>query len=388
MAGSPETRTPREVGHLVVASVGRVERCDDQPGVRLLDAAGLPVSDVDAFLRTLAACDATPATLYSYASALLRWWRFLTAIGVDWDRVSRVEVRDFVLWLRATPTRPGGSSYAPSTINHNLAVLRSFYDERMTAGVGPVVNPVPSATARDGDRPHSHHNPMEPFRTHRRAPLRQRSPQVTSRGLGDRAFDELFAAMSCDRDRALLAFYVSTAARASELLGLTVDRVDVAGQMIGVYRKGTGRLQWLPASTDAFVWWRLYDGRLVRPAGERAVWLTRRSPVVALTYPAMRRVLQRANDRLGTGWTLHDLRHTAAHRMIKDPAVSLTDVQWVLGHAHLSTTAIYLRPDEDEVIGRVRDHHHRTEMPAIVGPSGAYRVEVLETLLGDAVRAR
>jgi site-specific recombinase XerD len=158
--------------------------------------------------------------------------------------------------------------------------------------------------------------------------------------------------------------------------------------MIGVHRKGTGRLQWLPASTDAFVWWRLYDGRLARPAGERAVWLTRRSPVVALTYPAMRRVLQRANERLGTGWTLHDLRHTAAHRMIKDPAVSLTDVQWVLGHAHLSTTAIYLRPDEDEVIGRVRDHHHRTELPAIIGPSGAYRAEVLETLLGDAGRAR
>jgi len=387
VAGAPETQGPREVTRLVVASVGRVERCDDQPGVRLLDAAGVPVSDVDAFLRTLAACDATPATLYSYASALLRWWRFLTAIDVEWDRVSRVEVRDFVLWLRATPTRSGGSVYAAATINHNLAVLRSFYDERATAGVGPIVNPVPSALARNGDRPHAHHNPMEPFRTHRRAPLRQRSAVVGSRGLGDRAFDELFAAMGCDRDRALLAFYVSTGARASELLGLTVDRVDVAAQMIGVHRKGTGRLQWLPASTDAFVWWRLYDARVRRPVGEPAVWLTRRAPVVALRYPAMRRVLQRANDGLGTGWTLHDLRHTAAHRMIKDPAVSLTDVQWVLGHAQLSTTAIYLRPDDDEVIGRVRDHHHQADRPPLVVPSGSYRAEVLETLLGSAGRA-
>lgn len=183
MAAAPETRAPREVTRLLVGSVGRVECCDSQPGVRLLDAAGLPVRDVDAFLRTLAACDATPATLYSYASALLRWWRFLTAIEVEWDRVSRVDVRDFVLWLRTTPTRSGGSAYAAATINHNLAVLRSFYDERMTAGVGPVVNPVPAATARAGDRLHAHHNPMEPFRTHRRAPLRQRSPQVGSRGL-------------------------------------------------------------------------------------------------------------------------------------------------------------------------------------------------------------
>jgi site-specific recombinase XerD len=101
----------------------------------------------------------------------------------------------------------------------------------------------------------------------------------------------------------------------------------------------------------------------------------------------MRRVLQRANDGLGTGWTLHDLRHTAAHRMIKDPAVSLTDVQWVLGHAQLSTTAIYLRPDDDEVIGRVRDHHHQADRPPLVVPSGSYRAEVLETLLGSAGRA-
>jgi hypothetical protein len=34
-----------------------------------------------------------------------------------------------------------------------------------------------------------------------------------------------------------------------------------------------------------------------------------------LTYAALRRTLQRANARLGTNWTLHDLRHTAAMRM-------------------------------------------------------------------------
>jgi hypothetical protein len=41
---------------------------------------------------------------------------------------------------------------------------------------------------------------------------------------------------------------------------------------------------------------------------------------------------------------LHDLRHTAAYRMARDPQLPLTDVQWVLGHAHLSTTQLYLTP--------------------------------------------
>lgn len=385
---------PRDVTRLVVWRVGWLQRCSSPPGVRVLDAIGEPVGPVDGFLLTLSAGDAPSTTLHSYASALLRWWRFLAAIDVDWDRVSRVEVRDFVLWLRLPTSSTlrhrgdvargpsAGSGYAPATINHNLAVLRSFYDERLSAGQGPVINPVPTATGHGGQRLGAHHNPMLAFAPHRRAPLRQKTPTVAPRGLPDREFDALFAAMGCDRDRALLAFYVSTGARASELLGLTTDRVDVSGQLIGVLRKGTGRLQWLPASTDAFVWWRLYEQRVVRPAGQTAVWLTRRAPVRPLTYAAMRRVTQRANGGLGTGWTLHDLRHTAARRMIADPSVSLTDVQWVLGHAHLSTTAIYTRPDEDEVIARMLQHHHTRDQPPTAPPASAYRPEVLQALLG------
>lgn len=383
-----ELQQQRNVSLLVVATIGRVERCYDPPGVRLLDAAGEPVGNVDAFLSSLLASDSTPATLYSYASALLRWWRFLAAISIEWDQVSRIEVRNFVLWLRTAQPRSAGQRYAPATINHNLAVLRSFYDERAASGVGPAINPVPSAVDAGGRRLQAHHNPMEPFGSHRRAPLRQKPSPAGSRGLSDRAFDELFAAMGCDRDRALLAFYVSTGARASELLGLMIDRIDVAAQMIGVHRKGTGRLQWVPASSDSFVWWRLYEARVIRPDGVEAVWLTRRAPIVALSYSAMRRVLQRANDRLGTGWTLHDLRHTAAHRMVKDPAVSLTDVQWVLGHAHLTTTAIYLRPDDDEVIDRMHQHHSRPDRPQPTMPESGYRAEVLDTLLGVAARGR
>ena len=36
-------------------------------------------------------------------------------------------------------------------------------------------------------------------------------------------------------------------------------------------------------------------------------------------------MLNRANDLLGSNWTLHDLRHTVAYRMARDPDLSLTD---------------------------------------------------------------
>ncbi len=170
-----------------------------------------------------------------------------------------------------------------------------------------------------------------------------------------------------------------------------MDRVNPGDQRIGVHRKGSGRLQWLPASADAFVWLRLYEQQTRRPDGERALWLTQRQPVRPLTYSAARRMLQRANESLGTAWTLHDLRHTAAQRMVDDPKMSLSDVQWVLGHAHITTTQLYLRPREEEVVTRVLAHHRdlaeRSAAPPPPPPSppvdsGGYSAEVLAVLFG------
>ncbi len=378
----------REVTGLVVARVGRVASIGAAPGTVLLDATGDPVEEVSEFFATMLACGASFSSLRSYGLALLRWWRFLAAVNVTWQRAGRLEARDFVLWMRLVGPagRPGG--YAPATINHALAVVKMFYSDRIRAGDGPLINPVPDAAHRLGRRSQAHHNPMQPFALGPRAPLRQKMPERIPRHLPDRLFDELFAVLRSDRDRALLAFYVSTGARASELLGVTVDLVNPGDQRIGVRRKGSGRLQWLPASADAFVWLRLYEQQIGRPDGERALWLTRRRPVRPLTYAAARRMLQRANESLGTGWTLHDLRHTAAQRMVEDPNLSLSDVQWVLGHAHITTTQIYLRPREEETVTRVLAHHRdRSERPTPLPPlppldAAGYSAEVLAVLFG------
>lgn len=390
MVEQEQSISAREVTRLVVPGLGRVVAVVESPGTALLDASGEPVAEVSEFFRTMLACGASPGSLRSYGLALLRWWRFLAAVDVPWQRAGRMEVRDFVLWMRLVGPENRAAGYAPATINHALAVLKTFYADRAAAGQGPLVNPVPEAGHRDGRRVQSHHNPMAPFAPGARAPFRQKLPERLPRSLPDYLFDSLFAALGSDRDRALLAFYVSTGARASELLGTTVDLVDPGEQRIGVHRKGSGRLQWLPASADAFVWLRLYEQHADRPDGERSLWLTRRRPIRALTYSATRRMLQRANETLGTQWTLLDLRHTAAQRMIDDPSLSLSDVQWVLGHAHLTTTQLYLRPRVEEVVSKVLEHQRtraekRTAMPTPPDGSG-YRAEVLDVLLGGGSR--
>jgi hypothetical protein len=56
----------------------------------------------------------------------------------------------------------------------------------------------------------------------------------------DAEFNEIFARLPSHRDRALVAFYVSTGARASELLAVTNDGVDPGRQVITVVRKAAG----------------------------------------------------------------------------------------------------------------------------------------------------
>jgi len=359
----------RDLATLVVPQVGQlVAITDPWEPYRLLDPTGTPVAAVSAWFHDLQAAGRSPATLRSYGLDLLRWFRFLWAAGVGWERATRLEARDFCRWLQVAgkPTRPHwraqrqpagvtpmlpstGERYAASVRAHSETVLRSFYDFHRDAGSGPILNPFPLERSRRNRRPHAHHNPMEPYRNERVGLYRPRVPNRIPRSIPDEKFNELFARLPSHRDRALVAFYVSTGARASELLSATQGGVDPGRQVITVIRKGTRHAQELPASTDAFVWLRLYQLELedVLPRGRRQpLWWTLRRPVRPLTYHAVHRMFERVNQRAGSQATLHSLRHTAAYRMAEDPALPLTDVQLVLGHAQLSTTQLYLDSQE------------------------------------------
>ena len=291
-----------------------------------------------------------------------------------------------------------GTKYAPSTRAHSETVLRVFYDFHRDAGTGPMVNPFPLTRARRGGRVNAHHNPMEPFRDERAGLYRPRVARRVPRAIPDELFDRLFAQLGSHRDRALVALWVSTGARAVELLGVRCGDVDPGQQLITVVRKGSRALQQVPASPDAFVWLRLYQSQLdqeLRTGRDDPLWWTLRRPSRPLTYHAARAMFTRAGAALGANWTLHDLRHTAAYRMARDPRLPLTDVQWVLGHVHLSTTQLYLTPLPGDVIAEVIAHHRRRGSVPETAPdracagdagdavaSSGYRPESLDVLFG------
>jgi site-specific recombinase XerC len=272
-------------------------------------------------------------------------------------------------------------------------VLRVFYDFHRDVGTGPMVNPFPLSRDRRGGRANAHHNPMEPYRNDRVGLYRPRVAQRIPRCIPDALFNQVFAELGSHRDRALVALWVSTAARASELLGAHCGDVDPGQQLVSVIRKGSRSIQPLPASPDAFVWLRLYQSEIDQevPTGrDDPLWWTRRRPFRPLNYHAARAMFARASAALGANWTLHDLRHTAAYRMARDPALPLADVQWVLGHAHLSTTQLYLTPMPGDVIAGVLAHHRRRQPLAApdltrggtADMPSSYRRESLDVLFG------
>lgn len=402
----------RDVDAIDLPRWGHVRRTDGIVAWLVFDDGGSAVEPIHRYLTDFVAQGNSDASVRSYAYALLRWWRWLHAVGVGWDRATPAECRDLVLWLRRnlkprrsprtksletagtvnpiTRKRYLDDRYAIRTIRHSNAVVRAFYEYWREIGQGPLVNPVP---LNRRTRPHADLNPSQPFHEEGRIRYNPKLPKRQPHEIPDDQWHRLFEVLRSNRDRALLALVISTATRSNEALGIKLVDLDWGDQRVRVTRKGTRAQQWLPASPEAFVWLRIYISELEAPLDPNApLWQTLRRRdhgtglrLQPLTYDALRKVLTRANDALGTNWTMHDLRHTAALRMSRSEDLSDRDVQIILGHAHLSTTAeVYLVENQMEVVRRVRRFLADRDLPVppATTPDAGYSASDLAVLFG------
>ena len=389
-----EAAGPRDVSALKPLALGCVER--DETGMwRMTGADGAPVTAVRWFLADLAATDAADSTLRSYAYDLLRWFRFLAAIEVEWQRATRRDVRDFVRWFREAPnaqrtrghtpsSRPAAGTlnhqtgkaylaagYAARTINHALSVVSAFYTYAVEAGLGPFRNPVPEAKQGPTDS-------MDPSGLRRRAALRQKEPRRQPRDISNGLLQKVVSELSCERDRALFAVALGSGLRASELLSMTCGGIDAGRNIVRIVPKGGSTPIWVPGTPEAFVQISRYmltrkNFRLADP-----LWVTRRQPIRPLTYFALRQILERINIRLGTNITWHDLRHTFTHQLLSDKSVGVTDVQQLLRHRDLNTLSSYSATRVDELAERLQAVDSEPKPESFV--AGGYNDADLQTL--------
>jgi site-specific recombinase XerC len=165
------------------------------------------------------------------------------------------------------------------------------------------------------------------------------------------------AVLTCDRDRALFEAFVSTGARAAEMLGVCSEDLDWAGQRMWVVSKGSRVRRVVPLSPVAMRWLGCYLDSAGIPPAAMPIWRARRGDQRSLTYSATRRVMQRVNEVIGANWSLHDLRHTAAARMLGSGVLTIAEVQVILGHADLRTTSRYTMPRVEEVCAKLQEYY-------------------------------
>lgn len=164
------------------------------------------------------------------------------------------------------------------------------------------------------------------------------------------------------RDRALIEVMYSTGLRRAELIALRLREVDTHAGVVFV-REGKGRKdRVVPIGARALAWLARYRDE-VRPLwvrdGERALWLRPDGAALSRNQLTDRMKLLLREAGIDKPGACHILRHSMATHMLEGGA-DVRYVQAMLGHAHLSTTAIYTHV----TIGQLQAVHAATHPAA------------------------
>jgi integrase/recombinase XerD len=157
----------------------RVQTVDLGGGGRtwtVVDASGLTVAPVEAYLESLRIGGRSPNTVRAYAKGLQLWWEFVVAAELDWREVGAADVGAFLSWLRFADAEgpAGGRSLAEATLALRLAAVVSFYEHHEAYSGVAVARSLTRAAGRfnsasRGVLGHLHHH-----RDHRRPVVRVR----------------------------------------------------------------------------------------------------------------------------------------------------------------------------------------------------------------------
>lgn len=191
-------------------------------------------------------------------------------------------------------------------------------------------------------------------------------PGVLKQGEISAALD-LAAAVSDDqdavnlRDRAMLEMLYASGIRVGELVGLDIDDVDFASNLVRVMGKGARERTvpfGVPAATAVQGWLQLGRTQVVTAGSGPALFLGRRGGRVGprQVRSAVHHLLQRVPDAPDLG--PHGLRHSAATHLLEGGA-DLRAVQELLGHASLATTQIYTHVSVERLKRSYQQAHPR-----------------------------
>ena len=161
------------------------------------------------------------------------------------------------------------------------------------------------------------------------------------------------------RDRAMLALLYASGIRVTELVELTIDRVDLKEAIIRVQGKGDKeRLTFLDEEAIERIKHYIEHVRSGIAGKEKILFLTRRSK--GFTRQGVWVMVKKHGKRAGiqTDLTPHTLRHSFATHLLMN-GMDIRSIQLLLGHADIQTTEIYTKVDISNLTKELSEKHPR-----------------------------
>jgi integrase/recombinase XerD len=271
-----------------------------------------------------------PNTRASYSADLLKFLTYLKAGGIsDWSQVRYSEVVGFL-------SQSQEQGLAPRSRARMLSALRGFFKFML----------------RDS---HLRESPVANLASPR---LRRQLPVILSVAEVERLLARPNTELPLgQRDTAMLEVLYGTGLRVSELVALTMGRVNLEVGFLVVLGKGS-RERIVPAGEAATEAVRSYvkEARplLLKGRTTETLFVTNRG--AAMTRQGFWKLLKKYGREAGLKKKLspHILRHSFATHLLERGA-DLRSVQMMLGHADISTTQIYTHVARE----RLREVHKK-----------------------------
>jgi len=277
-------------------------------------------TQVEEFLRVLAVEKGySDHTIAAYRNDLTQFMTYLASEGLaSWQDVNRSHIQNYIPYLKQR-------EYASSTVARKVAAVKSFFHFLVADGV---LRDDPTAAV---DSP--------PVSKHLPRPL---SPEEMARLLAEPAKSRTPKAL---RDWALLELMYATGMRASEVIGLEMDAVDLEAGTVRCLGKGN-KERILPLYERAQEAMSAYlengRARLLRGQDETALFVNHRGQ--PLTRQGLWLIVKKyaADAGIESEVTPHTLRHSFATHLL-DGGAGLREVQQLLGHTNISSTQVYTK---------------------------------------------
>ncbi len=278
----------------------------------------LPI-EVEQYLAEKDFSSHTIRAVKSDLAKLVVWFEQANGERFDLKRITVRDVADFREHLQSVRRQ------SIATVNRALVSIRAFLGFLVKSGALPGGNPAES--------------------------VKQLRRMVTvPRGLTVAQVRKVMREVELRHDlrsAAVLGLMLHAGLRVSEFVGLELGDAEInrrSGQV--VIRRGKGNKQRIvPLSVEAR---RLLSAYLEcrPPVDSEAVFVGERGP---LTDDGVRAICNKYSAVSGFKFTPHVLRHTFAHRYLRQTNNDLVGLAQILGHENLNTTAIYTKRNQDDL---------------------------------------